>query len=272
LYPKEEIVVPRFPSDELDDVPVWGKAMAYGMIEGGDHQNVLSINPNYWRDMVRAYLACVSFVDAQVGQVLSGLEDSPYDDNTIIVLWSDHGQHLGEKRHWRKQALWEESTKVPLAIRLPRSVSGGTSCHRAASLLDIYPTLLELCNLPRVTGLEGQSLVPQLRDPNARRSQPAITTWHYGNHAARSRNFRYIKYRDGSEELYDHRNDPGEHINLAADPEFAHIKKRLGKYFPDKNVVPESLKNGGLDDYGLRVQKLQTEGVPGWLGAAPALR
>ena len=144
----------------MDDIPLLGKVMAYGTIQGGDHQNVLDLGPNYWREMVRAYLACVSFVDAQAGKVLSALEASRYTENTVVVFWSDHGQHLGQKRHWRKQALWEESTRVPLAIRLPNSVNGGQSCDPAVSLIDVYPTMVDLCNLPSVQGLEGTSLLP----------------------------------------------------------------------------------------------------------------
>ena len=269
LYPMESIVMPQVPSDELDDIPLWGKAMAYGTIEGGDHYNVQSIGPNYWREMVRAYLACVSFVDAQAGKVLDALENSPHANDTIVVFWSDHGQHLGEKRHWRKQALWEESTRVPLAIRLPGDINGGSKCDRAVSLIDLYPTMLELCHLPSVTGLEGISLIPQLKDQSTRRIEPAITTWHYNNHAARSLNFRYIRYRDGSEELYDHRTDPGEHHNLANDPRLASIKKKLGAYMPTTNVMPESLQNGETDTYGRKVVRLQTEGVPEWLGRIP---
>ncbi|HIG26984.1 MAG TPA: sulfatase, partial [Verrucomicrobiales bacterium] len=122
LYPMDNIVVPKVPEDEMDDIPMHGKAMAKGTIEGGDHWNVLSIGPDYWKEMTRAYLACVSFVDAQAGKVLDALEAGPYADNTIIVFWSDHGQHIGEKRHWRKQALWEESTRVPLSIHVPGTV------------------------------------------------------------------------------------------------------------------------------------------------------
>ena len=112
-YPIESVIVPEVPADEMDDIPVWGKAMAYGTIPGGDHRNVLDVGPSYWREMTRAYLACVSFVDAQAGKVLDALQNSPYADNTIVVFWSDHGQHLGEKRHWRKMALWEESHSRP---------------------------------------------------------------------------------------------------------------------------------------------------------------
>lgn len=270
LYPLEDIVMPKVPADEMDDIPLLGKAMAYGTIQGGDHRNVLDIGPNYWREMVRAYLACVSFADAQAGKVLRALDAGPYAENTVVVFWSDHGQHLGEKRHWRKQALWEESTRVPLAIRLPKLVNGGQSCDRAVSLIDIYPTMLELCNLPNVTGLEGTSLMPILEDPAIRRIEPVITTWYYDNHAARSLNFRYIRYRDGSEELYDHRSDPNEHRNLASDPERARIKEKLGAYMPKNDAVPTSMKDGGTDSFGRKVETLRSEGVPTWLGTEPA--
>jgi len=265
LYPIEDIVVPEVPKDELKDIPLHGKAMAYGTIEGGDHYNVLSIGPNYWKEMVRAYLACVSFVDAQAGKVLDALESSPYADNTIVVFWSDHGQHLGEKRHWRKQALWEESTRVPLSIRLPESRNGGNRTQQPASLIDIYPTLIELCDLPAVDGLEGISLLPQLNNPNESRIEPAITTWYYNNHSVRDQNFRYIRYRDGSEELYDHRSDPNEHTNLAASPEYANVIKRMSKYIPKTNKLPESLANGKLDSHGSKVELLRTQGIPDWL-------
>ena len=112
--------------------------------------------------------------------------------------------------------------------------------------------------------------MPQLQDPSTRRIEPAITTWQYNNHAARSLNFRYIRYRDGTEELYDHRSDPNEHHNLAGDPEFASIKKKLGAYMPTDNVVPTSIKDGGTDTYGRKYERLRTEGVPQWLGRIPS--
>lgn len=270
LYPLESVVMPAVPPDEMDDIPLLGKAMALGTLQGGDHRNVLDIGPNYWREMVRAYLACVTFVDAQAGKVLRALADSPYADNTIVVFWSDHGQHLGEKRHWRKQALWEESTRVPLAIRLPKSVNAGHSSIQAVSLLDVYPTLLDLVDLPAVKGLEGKSLLPLLEDPSARRVEPAVTTWHYSNHSVRGLNFRYTRYRDGTEELYDHRSDPGEHRNLAADSEYEEVRARLAAYLPKKNAVPKSIQEGGSDSFGRKVEGLLAEGVPGWLGEDPA--
>ena len=270
LYPLESIVMPNVPSHEMDDIPLLGKAMALGTLEGGDHRNVLDIGPDYWREMVRAYLACVTFVDAQAGKVLRALADSPYSDNTIVVFWSDHGQHLGEKRHWRKQALWEESTRVPLAIRLPKSAGGGQVSNQAVSLLDVYPTLLDLVGLPAVKGLEGTSLRPLLDNPTAHRVEPAVTTWYYKNHSVRDRDFRYIRYRDGTEELYDHRSDPGEHRNLAADSRYDQVKARLAAFFPEKNTVPRSIEDGGTDAFGRKVERLASEGVPAWLGKDPA--
>ncbi len=219
--------------------------------------------------MARAYLACVSFVDAQAGKVLDALKASPYADNTIIVLWSDHGQHLGEKRHWRKQALWEESTRVPLSIHVPSAVNAGQDCDRAVSLLDIYPTLIELCGLPSMKGLEGVSLRPQLADPSASRGAPVVTTWHYNNHAVRGSRWRYIRYRDGSEELYNLKSDPNEHVNLAAKTKYAKTKERFRRYLPSKNVQPSSMKDGGLDSHGRKVEALRKDGVPDWLGKVP---
>ncbi len=166
--------------------------------------------------------------------------------------------------------LWEESTRVPLAIRLPGAINGGSACNRAVSLIDIYPTMLDLCDLPECQR-SGRDQPATATEGSRRRvaSNPAITTWQYNNHAARSQNFRYIRYRDGSEELYDHRTDPDEHHNLAGDPKLASIKKKLGDYMPDANVMPESLQKGETDAYGRKVERLQTDGVPEWLGRIP---
>jgi len=270
LHPLKDVIVPQVPTDEMDDIPLHGKAMANGTLKGGDHWNVISIGPDYWKEMTRAYLACVSFVDAQAGKVLDALEASAYADNTIIVFWSDHGQHLGEKRHWRKQSLWEESTRVPLSFHAPGMKTTGASCDRAVSLLDVYPSLIELCGLPPMKGLEGVSLVPQLSDPSVSRGRPVVTTWHFKNHAVRGPRWRYIRYRDGSEEFYNTKSDPNEHVNQAANPKFEKFKERFKKYLPTKNVMPSSLKAGKLDTHGRRVEALQKRGVPDWLGKIPA--
>ena len=264
LYDLDKIVMPRVPQRELSDVPLLGKAMALGTLPQGDHWNVLDIGPRYWREMVRAYLACVSFVDHEVGKVLDALEASPHADNTIIVLWSDHGQHLGEKKHWRKQSLWEESTRVPLAFRLPHSKQQ-VNVHQPVSLLDIYPTLIDLCGLKSVQGLEGHSLKPLLNDHKADWPHAAITTWYYKNHAVRTARWRYIRYRDGGEELYDHDADPLEHTNLAGQPQYESIIQTLRTQLPKKNVLPDGESQWNGDSLSKKAKSLQTGGIPAWL-------
>ena len=175
--------------------------------------------------------------DHCVGIVLDALKSSPHADNTLIVLWSDHGFHLGEKQHWAKRTLWEESTRVPLLIAGP-GIQPDAPCKEPASLIDLYPTLAELCGLPRAKHLEGVSLVPQLRNPKKARRQPAITSSYFGNHAIRSRDWRLIVYQDGAKELYDHRNDPDEFRNLAHDPAHQATLKELAQWLP-KNAAPE---------------------------------
>ncbi|MEM9018636.1 MAG: sulfatase-like hydrolase/transferase, partial [Verrucomicrobiota bacterium] len=183
-----------------------------------------------WSSLVQAYLANTSFVDHCLGVILDALEEGPNRDDTIVVLWSDHGFHLGEKQHIAKRTLWEESTRVPLLFAGPEIEPG--DCAEPASLLDIYPTLLELVGLPVASRLEGISLVPQIEDPTEIRETPALTSSYFGNHAVRDRNWRYIRYADGAEELYDHRVDPGEKANLAADPNWADEKARLASFLP----------------------------------------
>lgn len=271
LYPIDDVKMPQVPADEMGDIPLFAKAMAYGTLEGGDHKNVLDVGPDYWKEMVRAYLACVSFADAQAGKVLRALDESPYADNTIVVFVSDHGQHLGEKRSWRKQDLWEEATRVPLSIRFPKShdaakkYSGQTN-KRASSLIDIYPTLVELCDLPQVKGLEGTSLMHRLADIPDRPFEPVITTWHYNNHSVRGWKYRYTQYRDGTEELYNHLSDSGEHHNLAGDPKYARTIRKYRRHLPKTNVVPASMEDGGTDSFDKKVARLESVGVPSWLG------
>jgi arylsulfatase A-like enzyme len=196
---------------------------------------------NEWRPLVRAYLASVSFMDAQLGKVVEALDKSGRADNTIIVLWSDHGWHLGEKLISGKNTLWNESTRVPLIFAGP-GIKSGQTCKRPAELLDIFPTLLDLTGMPARADLEGHSLLPQLKDATAPREWPAITTHNQGNHTIRTEKWRYIHYADGSEELYDEEADPNEWANLAKDPAHAATKAELAKWLPkiDKPLVPGS--------------------------------
>ena len=264
-YADREIKIPVVPDDDLRDIPIYGKAMVPSILPGGDHQTVLDMGPDYWPELVRAYLACVSFVDAQVGKLLDALENSPYAGNTIVVLWSDHGQHLGEKKHWRKMALWEESTRVPLIFRFPDGSNRGMTCSRPVSLIDLYPTLVGICGLNRNDRLEGRNLSPLLEDPDAAWDFPVVTSWMYRNWAIRSERFRYILYRDGSEELYDHRSDPGEWNNLAGDPGYAAIIDEHKMWIPDTCAYPFRLDSIPGDELDLLVGKWREQGIPGWL-------
>lgn len=210
LYPLEQIVLPDVRADDLDDVPAAGIEFAEAR---GDEWRLVA-DAGRWRHAVQAYLASISFSDAMVGQLLRKLDESHYAANTIVVLWSDHGWHLGEKHHWHKSTLWEEATRVPLIIAAPGVTQPGSRTRSPVGLIDLYPTLIDLCDLPPNPSLDGTSLKPLLKQPARVWQQPAITTHGRGNHAVRSERYRYIRYADGSEELYDHRNDPRELKNL----------------------------------------------------------
>jgi len=229
LYPRERIEVPADGREDLDDVP----AIA--------HRHYAAFDPEWVRehgkaaDIVQAYLACVSYVDSEVGRVLDAIDASPHRDNTLIAVVSDHGFHLGEKNHYGKTTLWERSTRVPLILAGP-GLPAGVRCERPVSLLDLYPTILELTGAPARPGLSGRSLVPLLRDPQAARGAPAVITFMPGNHAVRSDHWRYIRYQDGSEELYDHRRDSGERTNLAGDPAHATVLAEHRRWLPAEEV------------------------------------
>ncbi|MBX3177971.1 MAG: sulfatase [Candidatus Hydrogenedentes bacterium] len=226
MYPLDEVTLPETRADDLDDVPAAGRAMAR---TDSDHKRV--VEHDQWRRAVQGYLASISFADAQVGHVLDALDASPHRDDTLVVLWSDHGWHLGEKLHWRKFALWEEATKNGM-IFAGSGIPAGQRCATPVGLIDIYPTLTDLCGLPARDGLDGRSLRPLLEDPAAAWERPAVTTYGRGNHSARSARWRYIRYADGSEELYDHDADPLEWTNLAGRDELASVKADLARWFP----------------------------------------
>ena len=228
MYDHEKLAVPPYKNDDLDDV---SKA-ARGTINDGYPRTEWAKKENQWQRIIQSYLASITFVDRKIGQVLDALEASPYRDNTIVVLWSDHGYHLGEKNTFQKHTLWERSASAPLIISLPPSMNGEK--HRGktdavVSLIDIYPTLLDLCGLPPNDKVEGRSLKPLLHDPNADWDHPALTYRKDGGRSLRNERYRYIEYGDGSRELYDHQNDPNEWHNLASDPTSATVLEELGK-------------------------------------------
>jgi choline-sulfatase len=186
---------------------------------------------------VRSYLACTSFVDAQIGRLLTALEEEGLSDNTIVVVWGDHGWHLGEKAITGKNTLWDRGTKVPLIFAGP-GVTKAQRCRQPAELLDLYPTLIDLTGIPSRDDLEGVSLRPQLTDATTPRVRPAITSHNQGNHAVRSEDWRYIHYADGTEEFYDMRADPNEWTNLASNPNLAGVIAEHRRWLPKVDRPP----------------------------------
>lgn len=234
LYPEETTKLPFIQPDDRKDTPRFSWYIHWDLPEprlkfleeAGEKLN-----------LTRSYLATVSFVDSQLGRVLDALESGGHEDDTVVVLWSDHGYHLGEKEITGKNTLWDPSTRVPMIWAGP-GVAKGASCNRPAELLDVYPTLAELCGLPKNDSLEGISLAPQLQDANAPREQPAITCHGPDNNGVRTEEWRYIRYADGSEELYNIEKDAEELTNLAGNPEYNAVKEDLAKWIPENNARP----------------------------------
>jgi choline-sulfatase len=234
LYPEDEVIVPPIRRDDREDTPMFSWYLNWDLPEP---RLSWCESVDQWKPLVRAYLACISFVDSQVGRVLDALDANGYADNTIIVLWSDHGYHLGEKLITGKNTLWERSTHVPLIFAGP-GIAEAAVCRQPVELLDIYPTLNDLLVLPKVIGLEGHSLVPQLKDSKAIRPWPAITSHNRGNHAVRTERWRYIQYADGTEEFYDLLNDPQEFSNIVGDMRYAQIIAEHRRWLPKVDVPP----------------------------------
>jgi arylsulfatase A-like enzyme len=233
-FPDDDSILPVVKADDRADTPRFSWYLHWELPEP---RLEWVRGAGQWRNLVRSYLACSRFVDAQIGRLLTGLEASGRARDTIVVVWGDHGWHLGEKGITGKNTLWEDATRVPLVFAGPGIAAGGRVAS-PAELLDVYPTLLEACGLPPRDDLEGTSLVPQLHDAAAPRARPAITTHNAGNHAVRTEHFRYVRYADASEELYDHRTDPHEWTNLAADPAHAATCAELRRWLPAHDRPP----------------------------------
>jgi arylsulfatase A-like enzyme len=232
LYPLDEIKIPPV-RNWREGLPPSAQAM--GEERRRWHQWIAANGE--WKKAAQAYLAAISFADAQLGRLLDALDASRFAKNTIIVLWGDNGFQLGERETWEKFTLWEESTRIPLMFVVPGVTKPGGRCSRAVSLLDIYPTLVELIPGTRPPQkLEGTSLVPLLRNPKAPRTTPVVTSFEPGNHSVRTERYRYTRYRDGDEELYDHEMDPDEYHNLAADPKSQGVKAELAKWIPKEGA------------------------------------
>jgi len=248
-HPLEKIQVPQVLKNDRDDLPQYARDLTIGF-PAPRHE--WFVEHGEWKHAVQAYLATTTFVDHQVGRVLAALDSSRHAKNTVIVLFSDHGWHLGEKQRWAKRSLWEDSTRVPLIVAAP-NVKPDRRSDRPVGLIDIYPTLLDLCRLKADPEHEGRSLVPLLEDPTLKWEHPAITTFGPHNHAVRSTRWRYIHYADGSEELYDHRTDPHEWHNLAADKQHADVLAAHRQRLPKGNLPA--------------LRKYDSSGLKAWLDA-----
>ena len=237
MHPRKGIVLPKVRDDDRDDLSQYAI----------DLTNLKHVSPTHdwvkkagqWDHAVQSYLASVTFADHCVGMVLDALNSSEHADNTIVVLFSDHGFHLGEKQRWAKRTLWEDGTRVPMVIAAP-GFKKNQRIRKPAELLDVFPTLLELAGLPADSNQEGQSLVPLMKNPIGEWGHPAITSFGLGNYSIRSERYRFIQYLDGSRELYDLQNDPHEWSNVAADPLNQSIVEQHAKFIPAKQhpVLP----------------------------------
>lgn len=219
-FDPEELTLPVIREDDLEDTAGGGPATReYRAIKKYGKQ----------AEAIQAYLASINYADTCIGHLLDALDNSRYRDNTIVVLWGDHGWHLGEKLRYKKFTLWEEACRMPLIIRVPGMTTPGARCERTVNLLDLYPTLLDLAGLPANEQNEGHSLVPLLKDPLSTWGYPSLTQMGEGRNSLRTERFRYLRYEDGGEELYDHQADPMEWRNLSNDPAYAKQREELAR-------------------------------------------
>ena len=232
-FPLETIQLPQVRTDDLDDLPSYGKALARSNAHKDlfkprtVHEQILHLGgEKEWKYMVQSYLACINYVDTQIGRLLDELKENPRKRETVIVLTSDHGWNLGEKTHWCKAAIWRNTTRVPFMVVLPGVTKAGTRNNQPISHVDIYPSLCDFAGVPKPDHLEGRSILPLLKDPSATRDFAFLS---YGpqNTAAQSDRYRYIRYEDGSEELYDHQKDPHEWINLIGNKKYQTMRKNM---------------------------------------------
>lgn len=236
LYDFKKVALPTTIAGDLYDVPSPGRDLATRPWTSGTHKTVMEHNA--WRDAVHAYLATVSFVDALVGRVVDALDRGPHAHNTWIILWSDHGWSLGEKEHWGKHVPWVESVRMPLMIVPPKNACPdgfrpGIRCDAAVSLLDLYPTLVKACNLPSRRDIEGRSLLPLIADPKGDWAEAVVATVGRGTHSVFTKRWRYVRYFDGSEELYGLNADPREWFNLAGNSKYDAVKRQLAAHIPE---------------------------------------
>ncbi len=247
MYPLENIVLPDYKKDDLEDAFDHGRRWIHHWV----------VENNQWEKVVQSYAASITFSDAMVGRLLDTFEKSEYVNNTIVVLWSDHGMHMGEKENIEKFTLWEKSTRVPLILSVPGLTQAGTKCNQPVSLMDLYPTLVDLTGFDKPSHLDGNSLVPQINNPD-KETSPVLSSYMFTwtdkpitGHAVRSLRYRYIYYPEiNLEELYDHENDPNEWENIAYKEENNSIIEEHRKELLD--MLPHlTWKQGNPDGYSV---------------------
>ncbi|NND07615.1 MAG: sulfatase [Saprospiraceae bacterium] len=255
LHPVEEIETAPYQPDDLDDVPpVALKINDLPMMPTTEWAK----ESGEWKNIIQAYLACISFVDHQIGRLMEAFKQSDHYNNTVIVLWSDHGYRLGEKGTFAKHALWEPATNAPLMFVAPQ-LPKEKVIHAPAEMLSIYPTLLDLCGLPAYEKNEGISLVPKMLMEGSSEDAYAITTFGMNNHTIKSDRFRYIQYEDGGAEFYDHENDPHEWTNEASNSSYVHEIKKLKSFLPKINAHWDPNSSYSFQPYFVE-QKERTSG------------
>lgn len=234
MFPLDEVQIPEgCKEDDLNDLSRQGLNM------GLTDRHKAIVNAGQWKPAIQAYLASIAMMDDCLGQIVEALEKSGFADNTIIVVWSDHGYQLGEKERWAKFTLWERSTRVNMIWAVPGVTKAGTVCDTPVNLIDIYPTLASLVgSQPLKNQLEGNDLSELLKNPGGTWEKTSLTINGYKNYSVRSERYRYIVYEDGSEELYDHLKDKWEWNNLANNPAYNPVKETMRKGLPVHHEPP----------------------------------
>ncbi|WP_236973815.1 sulfatase [Membranihabitans maritimus] len=234
LYPLEDIIMPEIKENDLSDVPKIGVELALKR----EIDFIQIKEEKLWKKAIQAYLASISYADYLVGEIINELKQSIYNKNTVVVLWSDHGWHLGTKNHWHKQTLWEECTKIPFIIRAPNASGNGQLCDKPVDMVNVFPTLAALANLPAKKDIDGYDMTSLLEDPKSSWGYPAITEIGIGNVSVRSDKWRYILYNDGTEELYNSQSDPNEWTNLASNVKYMAVISKHRKWVPKSFADP----------------------------------
>jgi arylsulfatase A-like enzyme len=250
MHPLDSIELADMDMDDLADIK-----NAKGKNKFKPHINFERVQKyNKFKEATQAYLAAVSYADECIGEALNALENSPHKDNTMVVIFSDHGWFLGEKLQFGKTNLWDESTRVPLLIKVPNLTPADTHTSAVVNLIDLYPTLVEMCSLPANPNIDGLSFAPVLKDSTTPWNKPTLTTIQFQNHSIRDERYRYTRYSDGTEEFYDHSNDPLERNNLISNPEISSLVQTYKSHLPshdepetgemdiDKNRFKRTLK------------------------------